>query len=158
MIRRFLFFLQITACLFWSRTSTAQQSSYTPKDPVLYKTILHMDSVLFDAFNTHNLDVLKTVFAANVEFYHDRGGLGDYQTTINNFKTIFAATPGLKRELVPRTLEVYAIPGYGAVEMGTHRFVHTENGQTLTGIYQFVNTWQYKDNQWKITRSISVGH
>ena len=43
-----------------------QQTYYQPKDPQLYKTIVHMGSVVFDAFNTHNLEVLKTVFAANL--------------------------------------------------------------------------------------------
>ncbi len=38
----------------------------------LYKTILHMDSVLFDAFNNHQLPVLQQVFAENVEFYHSK--------------------------------------------------------------------------------------
>ncbi|MDF2431560.1 MAG: hypothetical protein JWP44_1191 [Mucilaginibacter sp.] len=117
-----------------------------------------MDSVMFNAFNTHNLEVLKTLFAPNVEFYHDRGGLQDYQTTMNGFKGVFATTPDLRRELVPGTLEVYPIPGFGAIEIGTHRFVHLESGQPSIGVYQFIHTWQFKDDQWKITRVISIGH
>lgn len=151
-------FLLFTASLLGFKAVAGQPLSHEPKGPELYRTILHMDSVMFDAFNSHNLDVLKTVFASDAEFYHDKGGLSDYQTTMNNFTAVFAATPGLRRELVPGTLEVYPIPGYGAVEIGTHRFVHTENGQTLTGIYHFIHTWQYKDNQWRVTRAISVGH
>jgi hypothetical protein len=66
----------------------------------LYNTIAHMDSVLFDAFNNHELKILQEVFASNVEFYHDRDGLSDYQTTMNNFRRVFAATLDLHRELV----------------------------------------------------------
>jgi len=117
-----------------------------------------MDSLMFDAFNTHNLEALKTLFAPNLEFYHDKGGLNGYDVTINNFKSIFASTPGLHRELVPGTLEVYAIPGYGAVEIGEHRFIHVENGQTQIGLYKFIHTWQFKNNQWQVTRVVSVGH
>jgi len=117
-----------------------------------------MDSVMFDAFNSHNLEVMKTVFAPNVEFYHDRGGLQDYQTVINNFKGVFASTPDLHRELVPGSLEVYPVPGFGAIEIGVHRFIHVENGQTQTGVYQFIHTWQFKDGMWKVTRVVSVGH
>jgi hypothetical protein len=135
-----------------------QQTSYEPKDPKLYKTIMHMDSVMFDAFNKHDLEVMKTVFATNLEFYHDMGGLADYTTSMNSFKSVFASTPGLRRELIPGTMEVYPIPGYGAVEMGMHRFIHVENGQTQVGLYKFIHTWQYKDNQWKVTRVVSVGH
>ncbi len=48
----------------------------------LSATILPMDSVLFDAFNQHRLDVMKKVFADHLEFYQDRDGLGNY----NEFK------------------------------------------------------------------------
>ena len=41
-----------------------------------------MDSVLFDAFNQHRLDLMKKVFADNLEFYRDRDGPGNY----NEFK------------------------------------------------------------------------
>ncbi|HWK07853.1 MAG TPA: nuclear transport factor 2 family protein [Puia sp.] len=124
----------------------------------LYNTIAHMDSVLFDAFNNHELQILQDVFAPNVEFYHDRDGLNDYQTTMNNFKRIFVATPDLHRELVAGTLEVYPLPGYGAVETGEHRFTLTQNGQKITAVYKFINIWQYKSDHWQVTRVISVGH
>ena len=117
-----------------------------------------MDSVMFDAFNTQNLDVLKTLFADNVEFYHDRGGLGNYDTTIAAFKNNFAQGLDLKRELVKGTLEIYPIPGFGAVEMGVHTFTHKENGKDVVGSFKFVHTWQLKDGSWKVTRVVSVGH
>ncbi|MDB5108966.1 MAG: hypothetical protein JWR67_80 [Mucilaginibacter sp.] len=117
-----------------------------------------MDSVIFDAFNTQNLEVLKTVFADNLEFYHDKGGLSDYQGTINSFKKVFKENPGLKRELIKGTLEVYPVPGYGAIEIGIHRFIHIENGKQVIGEFKFIHTWQYKNNEWKITRVVSVGH
>ena len=134
------------------RLSQAQEKSE------LYNTILHMDSVLFDAFNNHELEILQGVFAPNAEFYHDRDGLSDYQTTMNNFKRVFAATPDLHRELVTGTLEVYPLPGYGALETGEHRFTLTQNGQKVTAVYKFTNIWQYKNDRWQVTRTISVGH
>jgi len=42
-----------------SSNATAQSSISNPKDTKLYKTILHMDSVMFDAFNAQNIDVLS---------------------------------------------------------------------------------------------------
>lgn len=134
------------------------QTTAGQSDPKLYKTIVHMDSVMFDAFNTQNLDVLKTLFADNVEFYHDRGGLSNYDATIAAFKNVFAQGLGLKRELVKGTLEIYPIPGYGAVEMGVHTFTHKENGKDVVGSFKFVHTWQLKDGNWKVTRVVSVGH
>lgn len=117
-----------------------------------------MDSVLFNAFNNHQIDVLENLFAENVEFYHDKDGLGDYKTTISNFKKVFINTPSLHRDLVAETLEVYLLPGYGAVEYGEHRFTLIRDGQSLSTLYKFTSIWQWKDGQWKVTRMISVGH
>lgn len=93
-----------------------------------------MDSVMFDAFNRRDLDTLKTVFAENVEFYNDSGGLSDYRTTVEIFRTMFNrnATNGLRRELVKERLEVYPIPNFGAIEVGTMKFVQV---------------WQLKDGK-----------
>jgi hypothetical protein len=148
------FFTMLLLLVFTMMLNSANAQEKTP----LYKAILHMDSVMFDAFNTHNLEVIKTVFAPNAEFYHDRGGLGDYQTTMANFRTVFEKNPDLKRELLLETLEVYPIPEYGAIEIGTHRFTVSQDGRKITSLYKFIHTWQYKDGQWKVTRAISVGH
>jgi hypothetical protein len=148
-----IIYLLLPAGLFLiPRLSQAQEKTK------LYNTIVHMDSVLFDAFNNHELQILQTVFAPNAEFYHDRDGLSDYQTTINNFRRVFVATPDLHRELVDGTLEVYPLPDYGALETGEHRFTHTQNGQKVTAVYKFIIIWQYKNDRWQVTRAISVGH
>lgn len=117
-----------------------------------------MDSVMFDAFNTHNLAVLGSLFSNDVEFYHDKGGLSDYSSTMNSFKKLAEQTPGLRRELVTGTMEVYPVPGYGAIEMGEHRFTHIEDGKQVVGVFKFTHIWQFKDGLWKVTRVVSVGH
>jgi hypothetical protein len=138
----------------------AQNAPYTPKDAKLYQTILHMDSVMFDAFNQHNLTVLEKMFAENLEFYNDGGGVSDYKTTIENFKQMFARNQGngLRRELIKESLQVYPVPGFGAIEITSHRFIHTENGKEEIGTQKIIQTWQYKDGEWKATRIISLGH
>jgi hypothetical protein len=127
-------------------------------DQALFKAIGHMDSVMFNAFNTQDLAVLKTVFAENLEFYHDKGGLTNYSVSMENFKKVFQNNPGLHRELVKGTMEVYPIPGYGAIEMGEHRFSHMENGKEEVAVFKFTHVWQFKNNEWKATRVVSVGH
>ena len=141
-------------------TGYAQPAASPAKDRVLYETILRMDGVMFDAFNHHDLDTLKKVFAENVEFYNDGGGVSNYATTMENFKVMFArnTNTGLRRELVKDSLEVYPLPDFGAIEMGTHRFIHRENGREEVGTMKFVQVWQHKDGEWKATRVISVGH
>jgi hypothetical protein len=146
-----LFFFLFCAMLASYAASAQERTS-------LYKTILHMDSVLFDAFNNHQIGVLQNVFSENVEFYHDRDGMGDYKTTISNFKKMFNSTPSLRRDLIAGTLDIYPLPGYGAVEYGEHRFTLIRDGQTFSSVYKFTSIWQWKDGQWKVTRMISVGH
>ena len=65
----------------------------------------------------------------------------------------------VRRELVPGTLEVYPMHGYGAVEMGIHRFhdLNAENAAPV-GEAKFIHLWQKKDGVWKITRIISYDH
>ena len=136
----------------------AQSAFGQGADPALYKKIVHMDSVMFDAFNTHDIAVIRNVFAESLEFYHDKGGLTDYATSMANFKNVFTQNPDLRRELVKGSLEIYPLPGYGAVEMGEHRFTHKENGKEIVAVFKFVHVWQWKDNSWKVTRVVSVGH
>jgi hypothetical protein len=51
---------------------------------------------------------------------------------------------------------VYPLHGYGAVEIGVHRFHHP--GDSDVGEAKFVMLWQYKDGAWKIPRVISYDH
>jgi hypothetical protein len=65
---------------------------------------------------------------------------------------------GLRRRLVPGSMEVYPIPGYGAVEVAAHEFCHEENGTTECGVFKFLHVWQKKDGQWSVTRAVSYDH
>src|SRR5262245_40168915 len=66
----------------------------------LYREIAHMDSVLFNAFNTRDTELFKTLFTKDLEFYHDKGGLTNYEHTIGFILSIAKNDNGLKRELV----------------------------------------------------------
>jgi hypothetical protein len=98
------------------------------------------------------------MFSEDLEFYHDKGGLTGYDHTINFLKGIAQNDNQLKRELVKESLEVYPIPGYGAMQIGQHRFCHPEGGKMECGTFKFVHIWRKKDGQWRITRVVSYGH
>jgi hypothetical protein len=119
-----------------------------------------MDSVMFNAFNSHDLDKLKATFSEDLEFYHDKGGLADYKQSMENFKSLFERNKntGLRRDMVKGSLEVYPIKNYGAVEICSHRFCHVENGKDDCGTFKNIMIWQKKDGQWKVTRVISYDH
>ena len=124
----------------------------------LYKEIAHMDSAMFNAFNNRNIDQFKNLFTEDLEFYHDKGGLTNYQHTIDFMETTAKQNNQLKRELVKGTLEVYPIPGYGAMEIGIHTFCHLENDKPDCGTFKFVHVWKKINGEWKISRVISYGH
>ena len=151
----------LTSACSTSKTNISNQSThYSPVSKDLYDSIAYLDSVFFNAFNTRNLDKLKTLISENLEFYHDLGGVTSYNQNLHAFKKTFESDRRVRRELVKGTLEVYPIKDYGAVETGSHRFYATEKGQQekLSSEAKFVQVWQKKNGVWKITRIISYGH
>lgn len=124
----------------------------------LMKAVTALDKELFDAYNGCNLDKLGTLVADDLEFYHDKTGLAvGKQLFLDAIKNNICGK--VTRQLVPGTLEVYPIHGYGAVEIGVHRFHHPgTQDHDVVGEAKFVTLWQYKDGAWKITRAISYDH
>jgi Domain of unknown function (DUF4440) len=148
----------ISGCSSTKMNIGGQTRKYIPVSKDLYDTIAHLDSVLFDAFNNRDLDKQKTIFSTEIEFYHDKGGLTYYNQLIENTKRLFDQNNGLRRTLVPGSLEVYPIKDYGAIQIGAHRFCHVENGKDNCGTFKFVHIWRKKDSAWRLTRVISYDH
>lgn len=149
-----------TACSTSKNNPGSGVKNYSPMYGELYDSIAYLDSVFFNAFNTKNLDRLEAFLSGNLEFYHDLGGVTNYSQNIDAFKRAFESDRKLRRELVKGSLEVYPIKDYGAVETGIHRFYATEKGneEKLSSEAKFVQVWQGKNGEWKITRIISYGH
>lgn len=126
----------------------------------LTKTIVYMDSVLFYAFNTCDVNLSKSLFTEDLEFYHDAGGLTNYSQNVNSILQRCSGETRVRRELVKGTLEVFTIKDFGAVEIGSHRFYYTEKGQEekLDGTFKFVHIWKNTNGDWKISRVISYDH
>ena len=151
--------VMFTTVLFIS-SSSAQ--SVAPLDKIqnqeeLNKAITSLDAALFDAYNKCDLAKFGSLIDDNVEFYHDQGGvtLGRAALVDSVKKNICGTTT---RELVPSTLQIYYMKGYGAIEMGTHRFHHPGHPEIGDGEGKFVHLWQYKDGSWKVTRVLSYDH
>ena len=136
----------------------AQKNSDSVAAKLLYKEIASMDSILFNAFNTRDVARFGSLFSRDLEFFHDKGGLTDYEYTLSFMKDVAKNNNGLRRDLVKGSMEVYPIPGYGAMEIGAHTFCHVESGRQDCGTFKFVHIWQKKDGEWKITRVVSYGH
>ena len=116
------------------------------------------------AFNTCNIEEFTNLLTDDIEFYHDQGGLMlSSKTQSEGLKNRCADQDKngiLRREFVKGSLEVYPISNCGAVEIGVHNFYRTLTGQKekLTTVAKFMNIWQKKNGQWKISRIISYAH
>jgi len=155
-LRSVLFVLPLLAAP--AAPSLQAQAAQPSSRDALYQTIASLDSALFDAANRCDLEKLGTYFTDDLEFYHDQSGLSvGKQDFLNKSKNNICGK--VIRELVPGSLEVYPLKGYGAVEIGVHRFHHPGKDDTMAvGEAKFIHLWQYKDGTWKISRVISYEH
>ena len=139
-----------------SSMSADAQSVAAPPDP-LFVTIKSLDTKLFDAFNHCDLATLGAMVSEDLEFYHDQTGLsvgkGPFLAAIKQ-----NICGKVERTLLADTLEVYPLKGYGAVQIGIHRFHHPGRPEDAAGDAKFVTLWQNKDGAWKVTRVISYNH
>jgi hypothetical protein len=134
----------------------AQSAEKAPmSDEQLTQTIKKLDAEVFDAYNKCELEKFGSYFTEELEFYHDSGGLTNRtrQSLVDAVKKNICGK--VHRELV--SVEVYPLRGYGAVEVGVHRFTHPGIDNEM-GEAQFVQVWQNNDGKWQMTRVISFDH
>jgi Domain of unknown function (DUF4440) len=122
----------------------------------LFATIKSLDAKLFDAYNHCNLETLGSMVSDDLEFYHDQTGL-----MVGKAPFLAAIKQNIcgkvQRTLIENTLEVYPLKGYGAVELGIHRF-HSLGQPDNVGDAKFVTIWHDDNGVWKVTRVISYEH
>lgn len=135
----------------------AQQPVPAKEQEALTQTVTALDTKLFDAYNHCDLGTLGAMVSDDLEFYHDQTGL-----MVGKAPFLAAIKENIcgkvERTLVPGTLEVHRLKGYGAVEIGVHRFHHPGSTDEPGGEAKFVQLWQEKDGVWKVTRVISYDH
>jgi hypothetical protein len=158
-----IFLLSLILILFTNCTSSKKAScqltkNYKPDNQKLYDTIVKLDSLFFDAYNTCNINIEKysSFYAYNLEFYHDQGGvMTSKQAVIDATKKYICGK--VTRELVKGSIEVYPIKDFGAVEIGLQRFHNNEEPVgTPSKVGRFMIIWENKNNEWKISRVVSL--
>ena len=120
-------------------------------DKQLYRDIIRMDSIYFDAYNRCDMQKQAAIYADSLEFYHDGSGL-----ETSKAKLLAAIKENIcgkvTRVLVPGSIEVYPLPGFGAVEIAQHQFINHAQNDLLSKPDKFVVVWRYRNKQWQITR------
>lgn len=126
----------------------------------LFDALAQMDSRLFDAsFVTCDAAKANAIFTDDVEFYHDQAGFSAGEQVRENTRRLTASCPrdrGITRSIVPGSLRVYPIEGYGAVQVGFHRF--DERGAATSTRAKFVSLWRFQDGRWRLARVLSLDH
>ena len=140
---------------FLSCKSNAVIKKYTPSNSQLYQTILAMDKTFFDAYNTCNLEAQASIYADDIEFFHDQGGLMTSKTDIIE-ATKKNICGKVTRELISGSVEVYPINNYGAVQIGYHKFYNNQEPDAESVASKFIAVWHLDNGNWKMTRVISL--
>ncbi|WIY70538.1 nuclear transport factor 2 family protein [Aquidulcibacter paucihalophilus] len=138
-----------------------------PDGPALTAAIAERDAELFSVmFDRCEPGALSDIITADFEFYHDKAGrmagreafVGDYAASCEARKAPDAWRS--RRALVADSLKVYPIPGYGAVEEGTHLFYERQGDgpERLVGRARFSIVWTLEDGRWRAGRALSIDH
>jgi hypothetical protein len=140
-----------------------------PTGPALTQAIAARDIGLFRTFfDECDPTKMATFLAPDLEFYHDKSG--KVADTARAFVDMYAqqcaarAKPDAwrsRRELVTSSLNVEAIPGFGAIEEGDHLFYERQGdgAEHLAGKAHFVHLWQLgEDGVWRVKRVFSYSH
>lgn len=127
-----------------------------PTGNQLTTVVTDLDANLFAAYNSCDLVSFARFIAPDIEFYHDKGGFEfGRQKLVQSIKDNICGK--LRRVLVPGTLEVYPIPGYGALETGADRFCDLQTGN-CDAFSKFSQLWKYQNGTWRLTRVFSYDH
>src|SRR5215467_6448570 len=70
--------------------SMSSESPAASPSEQLYDEVKRLDAALSEAFNEHDVNKLKSLFADDLEFYQDNEGLARYDRTVMDFESMFA--------------------------------------------------------------------
>ena len=141
-----------------------------PPQPQLAEQIARADAELFDLFFVRPCDEprFRALLAHDVEFYHDKAGFN--VASAEDFMRIYRqncaarADPAAwrsRRALVPGSVHVDPVPGYGAMQAGEHLFYERSGAgaERLAGRARFAAVWALgADGQWRLSRVLSFAH
>jgi hypothetical protein len=156
------------AALLLAALLSASSLSLAQAPGPLHDQVAEADRALFRAiFDDCNPDALPALVTDDFEFYHDKWGqiarskdefvksirgLCERQRAGTDFKG--------KRVLIEGSVEVLPMKGYGAIEMGKHRFYKVEPGKPdiPTEHARFTHLWRQENGRWLLARVLSYDH
>jgi hypothetical protein len=151
----FVFAFNLFGCKSDQQDVTNEAKEYTPIDESLYKIVLSLDETFFNAYNTCDLDLQKSMYSDDLEFFHDKNGLSTSKEEILE-GTKRHICGKVTRELIQGSVEVYPINNYGAVQIGYHKFHNKEEPDAESVPSKFIAMWHNDNDNWKLAKVISL--
>ena len=125
------------------------------QDSELYNTIIELDKTYFKAYNECDMKTQSEFYDDDIEFYHDKGGLATDKTEL--LKSIERNICGkVTRTLIEESVEVHPIKGFGAVQIGMHKFYNNQEPDAISKPTKFIVVWKKTDSKWLMSRVISL--
>jgi hypothetical protein len=139
-----------------------------PEGDDLRSAIAVRDAEFFElAFQGCDPGRLQAMLTSDFEMYHDKGGVVARSAApfVEQYRKDCEARrkPDAwrsRRELVPSSLSVHPVPGYGAIEEGDHLFYERQGDgpEKLAGRAHFVQLWMLAPDGWRLARVFSYAH
>lgn len=139
-----------------------------PEGQALHDALKARDAEFFEVFFTGcDAARIKSMLTSDFEMYHDKGGL--VADGAAGFVAAYAKDCEAKkkpdawrsrRELVPGTMTLHRIEGYGAIEQGDHLFYERQGDgpEKKVGKARFTQLWRLDGGTWKLARVFSYDH
>lgn len=122
--------------------------------------ILAADRQLFEAYNTCDIGQFSKSFSSDLEFFHDTTGLTGHDWNVTALRKRCAEGTKYHRSLDVESVQIFPVPGYGAMEIGKHKFYErgVDGSEKLDATPGFANVWKQTPQGWVLTRVLSYGH
>lgn len=154
----------LTLLLLLSTILTKAQVSKTSE---LFLTLKKVDSTFFErGFNQCDFDFIDKAIHQDLMFYHDKSGIQDRKTFVENTKKHLCSDLNKKpiRKVIAESLEVFPMYNngvlYGAIQNGVHDFYLREPNKEdlLTGTARFTHLYLLVEGKWILREVFSFDH
>jgi hypothetical protein len=126
----------------------------------LVAEIRDVDRRMFEAYQDCDISRYGTFLSDDLEFYQDDLGVRNRSQVLASMKGRCGEGIRLLRRLDEKTLVINGVPGYDAVEAGTHNIysVQGDGSEHLDATAQFTQVWTKKTGHWRLLRVVTFDH
>ncbi len=153
-----IFILLIGVLLFTSCNHNKDISipNYTPANKQLFDTIIELDKIYWDAYNTGDVTTIINFMTDDHEFYHDlEGALYTKEKNTQEWIKFYEMDLGVVGETVKGSNEIYEIADYGALQISFQRF-YDKRDPEWSKPARAITLWKETPNGWLQSRVFSL--